>query len=63
MYFGRYGAHGNWSSIRMGEQYIFDQSGHVLVPEIYEDDEMEMEEYGLKLNKQIKIKCHKLKVK
>ena len=27
-----------------GEQYIFDQSGHVLVPEFHEDDDVEMEE-------------------
>ena len=38
--FGRYGP----GLHPYGEQYIFDQSGHVLVPEFYEDNDVEMEE-------------------
>ena len=38
--FGRYGP----GLHPYGEQYIFDQNRHVLVPEIYKDNNVEMEE-------------------
>ena len=38
--FGRYGP----GLHLYGEQYIFDQNGHVLVPDIYKDNNVDMEE-------------------
>ena len=40
--FGCYGAYSN-SYHPYGEQYIFNQNGHVLVPDIYKDDNVDME--------------------